>query len=241
MHAAEAGTADGGAADPSEVLQEILEIIQQPDPWGMEEGALCEVVDGFLFLSGLDEADNGDALEAAGITAVVNCAPGVVPDRDAEFYARELEYSAVTATLELYAEDEEDYPILEEHLDAYCVFLEAARAQGGVVLTHCIAGINRSAALLVGYMVRVLRWPLLAAVTRTFERRPVVLNNEGFIQQLVDLAAIEGLLAGHDPPRPAPPPLSLAGEYTRLQTADMAEELTSTQAQIDALRAELGL
>jgi hypothetical protein len=153
--AAALGISEPGAADPSEILQEILEIIQQPNPCGMEGGALCEVVDGFLFLSGLDDADNGDALEAAGITAVVNCASGEAP-------AGERGYSALTATLELDAKDAQDYPILAEHLDAYCAFLEAARAQGGVVLTHCVSGVNRSAALLVGYMVRVLRWPLRA-------------------------------------------------------------------------------
>lgn len=61
---------------------------------------------------------------------------------------------------------------------------------------HCAAGINRSPAICVAYMMQRLRIPLLESVQRTWEARPVarVLRNEKFCRELVALAREERLL-----------------------------------------------
>ena len=95
-------------------------------------------------------------------------------------------------------EDREGYPLLERHLDEARTFirsqLRAAAAKGGCVLVHCHEGKNRSATLCVAYLMVECRMRLPDAVEHVWRRRPIVLSNESFVEQLIQLAAREGLL-----------------------------------------------
>ena len=60
--------------------------------------------------------------------------------------------------------------------------------------------------MVVGFLVKQLRWPLLRALRHVHERRPIVLTNESFRLQLIRLAAREGLLLEeHEEASPPPP------------------------------------
>jgi dual specificity MAP kinase phosphatase len=52
-------------------------------------------------------------------------------------------------------------------------FIEAARAQGHV-LVHCMAGVSRSATLVLAYLVRKQGLSLPEAYSRVKARRPIV-------------------------------------------------------------------
>ena len=64
----------------------------------------------------------------------------------------------------------------------------------GSVLVHCHEGENRSAALVVAYLMVEERMSLHEAVEQVWSRRPIVLSNDSFVDQLFDLAEREGLL-----------------------------------------------
>lgn len=80
-------------------------------------------------------------------------------------------------------EDEDLSPHLEEAMD----FIRAAISEGGGVLVHCAAGVSRSTALTLAYMMREHRMTLREALSAMRERRPIVWPNEGFVASLISL------------------------------------------------------
>merc|ERR1712110_155937 len=92
------------------------------------------------------------------------------------------------------AQDKEGYPMLAEHFAEARAFLTAQLAEGRTVYVHCHEGKNRSACICVAYLVAVERMPLCAALLHTFDRRPIVLDNVSFVDQLIELAHAEGRL-----------------------------------------------
>mmetsp|Transcript_19819 Transcript_19819/g.46283 ORF Transcript_19819/g.46283 Transcript_19819/m.46283 type:complete len:422 (+) Transcript_19819:42-1307(+) len=153
-----------------------------------KDGA-AKLTDWGLFIGGIREAENISALCAAGIGAVVNAAPDVV----------QVQYPHDWRVLMVDAEDDAAYPLLDNHLDAVCKFLDEQRAEGRPVLLHCFAGMNRSAALCAAYLLAKDRMDLFAAVKLISERRGWVLSNDGFVRQLVHFALSEELLKPHLP------------------------------------------
>jgi predicted protein tyrosine phosphatase len=95
--------------------------------------------------------------------------------------------------------DKEGYPLLANHLNESCAFIEAqldATAPANKsVLVHCHEGKNRSAALCVAYLMVKERMPLTKAVAHVWQQRPIILDNQSFVDQLVCLAEEEGLLS----------------------------------------------
>eukprot|EP00668_Euglena_longa_P046414 GGOE01062099.1.p1 GENE.GGOE01062099.1~~GGOE01062099.1.p1 ORF type:complete len:569 (-),score=118.23 GGOE01062099.1:242-1948(-) len=141
----------------------------------------------FLFLGDVAHARSVPLLASMGITAVLNCAPGMTyTTRDN--YPPHFLYHAVNA------EDTVDYQLLGQHLDEAYQTIEQARLMGRKILVHCFAGINRSATLCIAYLMVHLRWPLLAAVRHVYQARPIILSNRGFMAELVLLAKTQGLL-----------------------------------------------
>jgi hypothetical protein len=142
------------------------------------------------------EGDGGEAferhLQAHPISAVLVCLGGDAAKAAArEFDRRGLAY------LGLDARDEEGYPLLATHLPSARAFLReqlARTAPTGSVLVHCHEGKNRSAALCIAYLLVEERMRLEEAVEHVWRRRPIVLSNESFVQQLIELAAREDLL-----------------------------------------------
>ena len=73
-------------------------------------------------------------------------------------------------------------------------FLRPALDGGGAVLIHCEQGINRSAAIAIAFLLEWRMEPLLDVVASAFAARPIILQNQGFVTQLVEHAAALGLL-----------------------------------------------
>ena len=62
------------------------------------------------------------------------------------------------------------------------------------MLIHCEQGINRSAAIAIAFLLEWRMEPLLDVVAHAFAARPIILQNQGFVTQLVEHAAALGLL-----------------------------------------------
>jgi predicted protein tyrosine phosphatase len=127
------------------------------------------------------------------IVAVLVCMGGAASAVSKELRKKGLAYHGLDG-----CEDSEGYPLLERHLSEACTFLRAqlaaAARDGGCVLIHCHEGKNRSATLAVAYLMVEHRMRLAEAVGHVWRKRPIILSNQSFVQQLVELAATEGLL-----------------------------------------------
>ena len=87
--------------------------------------------------------------------------------------------------LQLKIKDSDDANILAPFEEVYA-FVEEARRNSGACLLHCIAGMSRSASLVIAYVMRRDSLSLLAAVEFVKARRPMVSPNVGFMRQLID-------------------------------------------------------
>jgi protein-tyrosine phosphatase len=142
--------------------------------------------DGRIWIGSAGDALNIQWLLDQNITHVVNCGPAL------SSYARRIARTNVREVLVLEAEDDEDYPIFK-HFDVVSQFCSSVlNDQTSRVLFHCIAGINRSAALALAYATTLStegsRLETLAQLlVNVRSQRPVILTNEGFYNQLIEL------------------------------------------------------
>jgi protein-tyrosine phosphatase len=75
------------------------------------------------------------------------------------------------------------------HLHYACEYIEQALASGSAVLVHCQRGVSRSASVVIAYIMKSRRMPLIEAIKFVCKRRSCVRPNEGFVQQLVEFEA----------------------------------------------------
>uniref|UniRef100_A0A3B3QHE8 Dual specificity phosphatase 19b n=1 Tax=Paramormyrops kingsleyae TaxID=1676925 RepID=A0A3B3QHE8_9TELE len=65
-------------------------------------------------------------------------------------------------------------------------FIDQVKAEGGVVLVHCNAGVSRSAAIVIGYLMSREGLAFNAALALVKAARPAIRPNPGFYEQLKD-------------------------------------------------------
>jgi hypothetical protein len=155
---------------------------------------LSEVMPG-LFLSNGQIAQDLALLRAQRISHVLNMAPIEVPTT-AEFYAEEkMDFKAIVA------KDEFDYDVMQHWPEARAYLDAALNEQNGRVLVHCQAGINRSGAIAVAYMMVTRRRLLVDAAKSAKRKRYQLITNLNFQLSLVKFASAEGLLGKPALPR----------------------------------------
>jgi len=125
-----------------------------------------------LYLSSVDVAAELTQIETLGITHVLNVASNKI-----EYFADKLIYKHVRIM---------DLP--QTHLTKYfpeCFqFINDAISSGGRVLVHCMAGVSRSAAVVIGYLMTAKQMTFDEAYEFVKEKRPVIRPNDGFMEQL---------------------------------------------------------
>ncbi|CAK0898088.1 unnamed protein product, partial [Prorocentrum cordatum] len=193
-------TPPGGAAVD---LEEFLLRGAAGSPWGASlllpaAGSPPADGEGFaLWLGSADDALDLPALHQHGVTAIVNMALGGCEDVRRFVRARyrdrlgceKFQYLAADAL------DAGGYPIWRwwKGGDTVGFFWLACRPEGRAVLVHCMQGVNRSAAVAAAFMARQGPSPtggpglgVLGAVDWISRRRQPVLQNVGFLKQLLD-------------------------------------------------------
>ncbi|KAM3606798.1 uncharacterized protein V6R79_023380 [Siganus canaliculatus] len=130
------------------------------------------VVRPFLLLASQDAAHDIDTLQRYKVSHVLNVAYGV-----ANLFPDRFEYK----TLQILDLPDTD---ITSYLGECSGFIDQARAQNGVVLVHCNAGVSRSSSVLIGYLMLREGLSFDAAYDQVKQARPSVRPNPGFHQQL---------------------------------------------------------
>eukprot|EP01062_Namystynia_karyoxenos_P076967 TRINITY_DN7644_c0_g2_i7.p1 TRINITY_DN7644_c0_g2~~TRINITY_DN7644_c0_g2_i7.p1 ORF type:complete len:1940 (+),score=473.44 TRINITY_DN7644_c0_g2_i7:66-5822(+) len=166
-----------------------------------------------LYLGNSKAARGVGALRELGVTHIVNCAP--LQART----PRALYEEGGLTVIEIPAVDDPDFALIPRFARQVSAQVCATQRAGGATLVHCFQGVNRSAALVIAHLMLAERVELLAACARTHAARPVILQgNDGFVRQLVELAAAEELL-GEGAPAVSPRGASGAGAAPDAGTA----------------------
>jgi len=145
-----------------------------------------------LFVGSRHHAGNVEQLKKLNISAVLNCAPTGIRNLSLE----EFESANISYHVTNVRRDDATYPLLHDrqgqrshHLVQALEVYERARATGGRAMFFCVAGQNRSATLAVAVLL-LAQHPLNSILTACSERRPFILENQGFQQQLIELEAM---------------------------------------------------
>lgn len=84
---------------------------------------------------------------------------------------------------------------LPEHFDSAFAFIEDAKRSGGRVMIHCTAGISRSAAIAIAYIMSTKQMTLSEAYSYVKSKRPVISPNLDFMGELQQFERIIGASA----------------------------------------------
>ena len=133
-----------------------------------------------LLIGSCEDARDLDLLKSLNVTHVLNCAAGTT-GTSKRYYGNSVVYE------EFWGEDDFDYDITQHFYDAI-EFIERARKNNGVVLVHCIMGINRSGAVCVAYAMKHRSVGVVEATRLVKQRRGALLSNHSFQEQLVKYA-----------------------------------------------------
>ncbi|GAA6220937.1 dual specificity protein phosphatase 18-like [Lates japonicus] len=137
---------------------------------------LCQVTD-HLYLSNGRAANDAAQVTRCEITCIVNvtetrssCSPHPPP--------------GVESYIHIPVSDSTAYP-LSDHFDQVADKIQHIAERGGRTLVHCNAGVSRSAALCIAYLMKHRGVTLLEAHRWVKTCRPIVRPNNGFWKQLV--------------------------------------------------------
>ena len=149
-----------------------------------------EIIPGFLWLGDAEDAQNKELLIQKGITWILNCAGGDI----------NVVYPINFKVHKFKANDHWKYNLIEQHMTECIEFIDKCRANGDKILVHCMAGMNRSATITVGYLMHYFKdMGLLQAVDYTVKKRSWILTNGGFRRQLIQYAKKLNKLTDYEP------------------------------------------
>lgn len=152
----------------------------------------------WMFLGDLGEALDLPMLHRRGITAVLNviswwelCSrlpDDLPPERLLPMYAAEgISYEGLDLEDRLFSDLDEGWPMAE-------TYIQECFKEGRKVLVNCYAGHNRSAAIVVCWLVLREKWYILDALAHVQKLRGCVLSNHGYRLAIVRLAQKAELL-----------------------------------------------
>jgi len=145
----------------------------------------------WLLLGDRDDAADLDLLLRHGVTHVLN-----VARQCNNYFPEHMFYTKMDL------EDSRKQEI-RSSFDSAFKAIEHARDMGGCVLVHCVAGVSRSATLVLAYLVVRERMWLRDAVHFVKQRRPIIRPNTGFLTALarfeVEVRGVSSVAASIDP------------------------------------------
>ncbi|CAN4094213.1 unnamed protein product [Withania somnifera] len=125
-----------------------------------------EILPEFLFLGSYDNASRAELLKTLGISRILNTVPACQ-----NLYKNSFTYHCL--------QDDQNLAF-----DDAIQFLEQCERDRARVLVHCMFGKNRSAAIVIAYLMKIKGWNLAQSLQWAKERRPSVDLNQDVYQQL---------------------------------------------------------
>lgn len=135
----------------------------------------------YLYLGGKADAKAKDVLQKLKIKYILNCTPqrSVDPENGCpNFYEKERLF--VYKRIPIFDNQGED---ILSHMETAFKFIEESKHYGNV-LVHCHKGVSRSAAFVIGYLMKKNELTLEEALAHVQMIRPVVQPNSSFLSQL---------------------------------------------------------
>lgn len=134
---------------------------------------MCRVTD-HLYISNSKAAASASLVIGNNITCIINATEG----RRGSAAPPGVEYIHIPVS---------DCPStrLSDHFDRVSDHIQRTAAAGGRTLVHCNAGVSRSAALCMAFLLKHRGVTLLQAHSWLKTRRPLVRPNNGFWEQLI--------------------------------------------------------
>jgi len=129
-----------------------------------------EVMPG-LFVGNLRASKEREFLEAHGVTHILIVANDVAPE-----FPKRFKYKIVNV-------DDSTEDDLAQHFERSCKFIDKAR-RSGAVLAHCHAGISRSPAVAIAYLMYKDHFTFDEALKLMKSKDPLIEPNEAFVAQL---------------------------------------------------------
>ena len=138
-----------------------------------------------IYVGDLDDAANVARLQHLNIGLVVNLCPEMISGEYAELPADLAQASIIYIAWP--AKDSIDFDFVHKVLRAGIGELLHCRLTHSNVLINCWAGVNRSAAVAIGYLTMWQQRDLLETFREAMRQRGTVLNNRSFRQLLVQV------------------------------------------------------
>ncbi|KAA8495784.1 Dual specificity protein phosphatase 26 [Porphyridium purpureum] len=162
----------------AQAVSALLDAEREPrsGPWKVREN---------LILGNIFHAKDTRVLRRLGVTHVLNMATERT-DTDLHFYS--APETSVVSFLRVPAYDTESFDLLSEVIPSCVSFIDEAINQypQGRVFVHCYAGVNRSVAVIVAYLMQIERSNLIDAIEDLWSKRGSrILSNGSFQRQLV--------------------------------------------------------
>lgn len=138
-------------------------------------------IEPYLYIGSKRDAASHETLKALAVTHVLNATPDCpcYHEHDGLSYLR-------LAIKDCWNQD------LPSHFEAAFAFIEDARQSGGKVMIHCTAGISRSAAIAIAYLMHARRLSVSEAYALVKSKRPVISPNLDFMGELQQYERILG-------------------------------------------------
>ena len=128
----------------------------------------------WLFLGCYRNACNKEEIKDLKINYVLNCAFECM-----ESFSNNIKYCHLKLS------DMPSFRIIP-FFERATSFINQAHKSGGVILVHCQLGISRSTSCVIAYMIKYMGYTAMSALDFIRKKRPQVMPNFGFIQQLMN-------------------------------------------------------
>lgn len=134
----------------------------------------CHQIWDSVYVGSMDAAVNRAHLKHLGITHVLN----VTSDLK-NYWPEDFQYNRISVA---------DNPQVDvkRFFDEATEWISKAKGGGGAVLVHCMAGMSRSATIIIAYLMRFENKSLREAYDHAKKQRSVICPNAGFFRQLMD-------------------------------------------------------
>jgi len=137
---------------------------------------MSAILKGKLFLGDMWNANDIDFIVKNNINVIICVAKGI-------FFKEEILNIAELHKYEI--EDTLEYDI-SIHLDDITELIHENIIKGNVVLVNCIAGVSRSATIIIAYLMKYENMNLKEALTFVKEKRTIISPNRNFLYKLSD-------------------------------------------------------